>query len=91
MANVVWCTGYRQDFGWLDLPAIGDDGWPKEFRGVVEDVPGLYFCGLSFQYAFSSMVLLGVGRDADHVAGHLDARMRTARGRTPTSAPSRAA
>jgi putative flavoprotein involved in K+ transport len=91
VANVVWCTGYRQDFGWLDLPVIGEDGWPREFRGVVEDQPGLYFCGLSFQYSFSSMVLLGAGRDADHIAGHLDARMRTARGRTPASAPSRAA
>ena len=91
VATVVWCSGSRQDFGWLDLPAIGDDGWPKEFRGVVDDVPGLYFCGLSFQYSFSSMVLLGAGRDADHVAGHLDARMRSARGRTPTAAASRAA
>jgi len=35
---------------------------------VVESVPGLYFCGLSFQYAFSSMLLPGVGRDAAHVA-----------------------
>ena len=91
VATVVWCTGYRQDFSWLDLPVIGEDGWPEEFRGVVEGRPGLYFCGLSFQYAFSSMVLLGAGRDADHVAGHLEARMQAARGRTPTSAPSRAA
>ena len=40
-----------------------------EYRGVVEDAPGLYFCGLSFQFAFSSMVFMGVGRDADFVAG----------------------
>jgi putative flavoprotein involved in K+ transport len=37
-------------------------------RGVVADAPGLFFCGLSFQYAFSSMVLPGVGRDADYIA-----------------------
>ena len=69
--NVVWATGFEQRFGWLDLPVVGDDGWPREFRGVAQDVPGLYFCGLSFQYSFSSMVLPGVGRDAAFVATHI--------------------
>ena len=64
-ANVVWGTGFRQVFDWIDLPVLGDDGWPREYRGVVEDAPGLFFCGLSFQYAFSSMLLPGVGRDAE--------------------------
>ena len=86
VANVVWCTGYRQVFDWIDLPVLDDQGWPTEYRGVVDSEPGLYFCGLSFQFAFSSMVLLGVGRDADHVAGHLDSRMRR-RGRVRTPAP----
>lgn len=68
VANVIWCTGFRQDFSWIDFPIFGDSGWPDEYRGVVESVPGLYFCGLSFQYAFSSMLLPGVGRDASFVA-----------------------
>ncbi len=68
VATVIWCTGFRQVFDWIDLPILGPDGWPREMRGVVEDVPGLFFCGLSFQYAFSSMVLPGVGRDADYIA-----------------------
>lgn len=67
-ANVVWCTGFRQDFGWIDMPVIGDDGWPLEERGIVPSAPGLYFVGLAFQYAFSSMLILGAGRDAEHVA-----------------------
>lgn len=71
VANVVWATGYRQRFGWLDVPVVGDDGWPREYRGVATDVPGLYFCGLSFQYSFASMVLPGVGRDARYVVDHL--------------------
>jgi len=66
--NVIWATGFAQHFDWLDLPVIGEDGWPREFRGVSSDVPGLFFCGLAFQYAFASMVLPGVGRDAAHVA-----------------------
>ena len=71
VANVVWATGFAQRFDWVDLPVIGEDGWPREFRGVSSDVPGLYFCGLAFQYAFASMVLPGVGRDAAHVAQHV--------------------
>ena len=75
-ATVVWATGFRQEFGWLDLPVVGEDGWPREYRGVAEDVEGLFFCGLSFQYAFSSMVLPGVGRDAAYVADRIRARSR---------------
>ena len=74
VANVVWCTGFKQDFGWIDLPVFDEDGWPREERGVVASAPGLYFSGLAFQYAFSSMLLLGAGRDAEHVAEHIAAR-----------------
>jgi putative flavoprotein involved in K+ transport len=73
-ANVVWCTGFRQDFAWIDLPVVGDDGWPLETRGVVPSSPGLYFVGLAFQYAFASMLVGGAGRDAEHVVRHLCAR-----------------
>lgn len=66
--NVIWCTGFRQAFDWIDLPVFGDDGWPREYRGVVDQASGLYFCGLSFQFAFASMVFPGVGRDAEYVA-----------------------
>jgi putative flavoprotein involved in K+ transport len=84
-ANVVWCTGFRQDLSWIDLPVIGEDGWPLERRGVVETAPGLYFVGLAFQFAFSSMLVGGAGRDAEYVVKHLVARARTgqrARART---------
>jgi putative flavoprotein involved in K+ transport len=74
VANVVWCTGFRQDFSWIDLPVTGDDGWPLETRGVVASSPGLYFAGLAFQYAFASMLVGGAGRDAEYVVKHLCAR-----------------
>ncbi|MGH2394435.1 MAG: flavin-containing monooxygenase [Candidatus Limnocylindria bacterium] len=77
VANVVWCTGFRQVFDWIDLPILDRDGWPAEYRGVVESAPGLFFCGLSFQYAFSSMVFPGVGRDADYIAGKIGSRSRS--------------
>jgi putative flavoprotein involved in K+ transport len=79
VANVVWCTGFRQVFDWIRLPVFGADGWPEELRGVVAAAPGLFFCGLSFQYAFSSMVLPGVGRDAEYVVRRIAARSGAAR------------
>ena len=79
VANVVWCTGFRQDFSWIDLPVIGDDGWPLETRGVVPSSPGLYFAGLAFQYAFASMLVGGAGRDAEYVVRHLCARPTSVR------------
>jgi putative flavoprotein involved in K+ transport len=68
VANVVWCTGFRTDFGWIDLPVFGDDGQPLHYRGVVESEPGLYFLGLVFLYSFSSDVLPNRGRDAEYIA-----------------------
>lgn len=80
VGNVVWCTGFRQVFDeWLSVPVIKDDGWPDEYRGVVASTPGLYFCGLAFQYAFASMLLPGIGRDAGHVAAHIARRATTPR------------
>ena len=74
VTNVVWCTGFRQVFDWIDLPILDEAGWPTEYRGVVDAAPGLYFCGLSFQYAFSSMVFPGISRDADYVARQIVTR-----------------
>ena len=83
--SVVWATGYRDDFGWVEPAPLGDDGYPVTDRGVVTSVPGLYFMGLPFQYAFSSAMVLGVGRDAAHVARHIAAASR-ARDRVPALA-----
>ena len=74
VANVVWCTGFRTDFSWIDLPAFDGDGRPLHERGVVDAVPGLYFAGLIFQYSLTSDVLPNGGRDADYVARHIATR-----------------
>jgi putative flavoprotein involved in K+ transport len=74
VANVVWCTGFRKDTSWIRIPVAGDDGWPEHRRGVVESSPGLYFAGLPFLYAFGSMLVGGVGRDAKRIANAITAR-----------------
>jgi putative flavoprotein involved in K+ transport len=75
--NVVWCTGFRQAYSWIDLPVFGEDGWPTEMRGVVDASPGLYFCGLGFQYSAASMFIAGAARDAGFVAEHIATRTPT--------------
>jgi len=86
VSNVVWATGFRQVFDWIQLPILGDDGWPVEYRGVVKDAPGLFFCGLSFQFAFGSMVLPGVGRDAEFVARKITDRVKSSPVKQPSAA-----
>jgi putative flavoprotein involved in K+ transport len=80
VANVVWCTGFRQAFGWIDLPIFDEHGWPDELRGVVDRAPGLFFCGLSFQSAASSMLIHGVRRDSAYVAKRIQERSRATTG-----------
>src|SRR5208283_4784011 len=66
--NVIWCTGFEPGFSWIDLPIFGEDGRPMHERGVVSRVPGMYFVGLHYLYAMTSATVVGVGRDADHIA-----------------------
>ncbi|HJQ75296.1 MAG TPA: FAD-dependent oxidoreductase [Gaiellaceae bacterium] len=71
--NVVWCTGFRPDFGWIRLPLeIGEDGYPVQYRGA-STTPGLYFVGLPFLHSFASMLIGGADRDTDRVADQIAA------------------
>ncbi|WP_407444509.1 flavin-containing monooxygenase [Rhodococcus sp. (in: high G+C Gram-positive bacteria)] len=79
VTNVLWCTGFRQSYNWIDLPVIGADGWPLEERGAVPSMPGLYFTGLAFQSSFRSMLVGGAGADARTVVEHLVAHRRPER------------
>jgi putative flavoprotein involved in K+ transport len=71
VSNVVWCTGFRPDFDWIDLPLPTQNGLPIHNRGIVESCPGLYFTGLPFLYSLSSALVGGVGRDAEHIVDHI--------------------
>src|ERR671937_1038514 len=73
VANVIWCTGFRQDFSWIDVPVFDGDLSPIQERGVTPE-PGLYFVGLDFLYSFASENVGGVRRDAKHIARRIAAR-----------------
>jgi putative flavoprotein involved in K+ transport len=72
--NIVWCTGFRPDFGWIRLPLeIGEDGYPVQYRGA-STTPGLYFVGLPFLHSFASMLIGGADRDTERVAEQIAGR-----------------
>jgi putative flavoprotein involved in K+ transport len=86
VGTVIWATGYKPDYAFIAAPVTGDDGWPVEERGVSPTVPGLYFLGIPFQYAFSSMLVAGAGRDANYVVERIAERAAAADSRAAASA-----
>ena len=75
VGNVIWCTGFRPDYSWIRIPIeIGPDGYPAQYRGVVDSAPGLYFVGMLFLHSFASMLIAGTSRDAERVARHIASR-----------------
>jgi putative flavoprotein involved in K+ transport len=69
--GVIWATGFRPDYHWIDLPIFDEHGYPMHSGGVVQDAPDLYFIGLPFQTGLSSSLLGGVGKDAAYIAARI--------------------
>lgn len=79
--SVIWATGYRSDYSWIDLPLLSSDGRLQHRRGIT-DVPGLYFLGLTWQHTRGSALIGFVKDDAEFIAQRI-AELRTT---TPTDA-----
>jgi putative flavoprotein involved in K+ transport len=71
VAAVVWATGWRPDYSWIQLPAFDEDGRLRHRRGVTE-VPGLYFLGLTWQHTRGSALLGWVREDAAYIADRIE-------------------
>ena len=69
---VIWATGYRPDYSWIDLPIFDPDGRLRHRRGVT-DVPGLYFLGLTWQHTRGSALIGWVKDDAQFIAERIAA------------------
>jgi putative flavoprotein involved in K+ transport len=76
IAAIVWATGFRPDYGWLDVPVIDAKGQLRHTGGVV-DSPGLYALGLPVLRRRKSTFIYGIEDDAreviDHLVGYLAA------------------
>lgn len=86
VATVVWCTGFRPDFSWVEPATLDERGWPLQERGAAVGAEGLYFLGIPFLFGFTSMLVLGADRDAGFVADAV-ARRAVSQGRAVSSAP----
>jgi len=65
--NIVWATGYRPNFKWIEGLELDADNYPKNHRGV-SNIDGLYFIGLPWMYTRGSATLGGVSKDATYLA-----------------------
>jgi putative flavoprotein involved in K+ transport len=76
IAAIVWATGFRPDYRWLDVPVVDAKGQLRHTGGVV-DSPGLYALGLPVLRRRKSTFIYGIEDDAreviDHLAGYLSA------------------
>jgi putative flavoprotein involved in K+ transport len=73
IGTILWATGFRYDFSWIDLPIFDDRGYPKYERGITE-ADGFYFVGLHWLHTWGSGLFYSVGDDAQHIADHIATR-----------------
>ena len=71
IASVVWATGFRPDYSWLDVPVIDRRGEIRHDGGVVRDAPGLYRIGLNFLRKRKSSFIYGADEDSSELVAHL--------------------
>jgi len=73
--TIIWATGYRPDFSWLEVPVLDRKGQVRHDGGVVES-PGMYLLGMQFLRRRKSALIDGAGDDArdlsEHLAAHLN-------------------
>jgi putative flavoprotein involved in K+ transport len=74
IATVLWATGHRREYPWLQIPVLDAQGEIRQHRGVTP-VPGLYVLGQRFQHRRASNFIGGIGIDATFVADHVANRI----------------
>jgi putative flavoprotein involved in K+ transport len=65
--TIVWATGYKLNFAWVQIPVFDKTGYPIHQRGVTS-FPGLYFLGLHWLYKQKSALIYGIGEDAAFIS-----------------------
>lgn len=73
VSTVIWATGFRFDFSWIDFPVLDAFGYPRTEVSATA-VPGLYFMGLNWMHKRKSGIIYGVGEDAAWTAAHIAKR-----------------
>lgn len=72
IGTVVWATGYRPDYSWLDVPVVDRKGRILHDGGIVEAAPGMYVTGLSMLRSRRSSFMSGAREDSEEISNHLE-------------------
>jgi putative flavoprotein involved in K+ transport len=72
--SILWATGFRPDYSWLEVPVLDRKGYLRHDGGVV-DSPGLYAMGLPFLRRRKSSFIHGAEDDARDLSAHLAAHL----------------
>jgi len=70
VTTIIWATGFRVDYRWLEVDAFDETGRPQHKRGISTE-PGVYFLGLPWLSRRGSSFIWGVWHDAKHIADHI--------------------
>jgi putative flavoprotein involved in K+ transport len=76
IGTIVWATGYRPDYSWLDVPVLDYRGRIRHHGGVVRDAPGMYLLGENLLRTRRSSYIAGADRDTSELANQLHEHLR---------------
>ena len=85
VSTVLWCTGFRPDTSWIDVPgAVDEQGHPRHVAGR-SPIDGLHWMGLPWQTRLNSSIIDGVDQDARRTARRVAGALATAGNAGPTA------
>jgi putative flavoprotein involved in K+ transport len=87
--TIIWATGFRPDYSWLEVPVLDRKGNLVHEGGVITGAPGLYVLGLPFLRRRKSTLIDGVGDDARDLSAHLVSHLGAHADRPAVAAASR--
>jgi len=70
LKNIIWATGYRPNFSWIEGLELAKNGYPKHYRGV-SNIEGLCFIGLPWLHTRGSATLGGIKKDAKYLSDYI--------------------
>src|ERR1700722_19120272 len=74
VTSIIWATGFRSDWSWIELPILDASGYPTHKRGVTT-VDGVYILGLPWLHTWGSGRFVGIGRDAEFLTNRIEAHL----------------
>jgi putative flavoprotein involved in K+ transport len=86
ISSIIWTTGFRSDWSWIDLPMFDGNGYPTHKRGITS-IDGAYVVGLPWLYTWGSGRFVGIGRDTEFVADHIKERSGASHAGTHQAGP----